>query len=551
MIVTLVLAAAVLRSPTEPTGDRPTYRADDFIESIGLSASPFDRGVSYTAEDFFELGVRYYRNVLRYDLTNPEQPKLMEEWWRRTGARPMMLIDPGKSKTLGKMWGGVPEDGDFTEMLADLKRYREGLVAEIECPNELNNKFLPQDLDMKYKGLVDEAAGALYQKDIYAAVKGCPWTKDIPVVMHTVIFSDLMLGRPCDAFDFLNTHPYQGDGVPSSSLLMNFARTQVILPPGAVIKPFVPTECGYNVELDKTNGMGYTGSLRAQAYGEPMLFAEYFRHGVRRTYLFALANIDGYGLMESDSKTRRPSWYALKSFIELLSDSKWDGEALRRTGGTSFKPTALRFSVENAPDSVHTLTLQKENGDWYLLVWNEVPNRRDGRDVSNPDIHATIRFPRGIDVECTGHWRQGDLPDKIYESPGGAEKGAFASVPAPSVDEDEMKVVVPSRVVVYRLRARGRKSADRAPSRPAVKPLRATENEIELGVAMPADEKFASVMLFRNDMHCRTIARGEMTERNGRLVARWTDDSAWIRPALGYRYAAVAVSMGGRDGSVC
>ncbi len=42
-----------------------------------------------------------------------------------------------------------------------------------------------------------------------------------------------------------------------------------------------------------------------------MLTAEYFRHGIKREYLFAVGNADGYGLIESDNKTIHPSYYGL------------------------------------------------------------------------------------------------------------------------------------------------------------------------------------------------------------------------------------------------
>lgn len=137
-----------------------------------------------------------------------------------------------------------------------------------------------------------------------------PVAKDIPVVSFTAIFSDYRLARPHTAFDFGNIHSYQGNGVPSSSLEMNITRFNNILPPGGVIRPFMPTECGYNVEADRSNGTGLTGSLQAQARNIPMLLAEYFRHGIPRSYLFALHNADGYGLLESDNQTRRPAWFA-------------------------------------------------------------------------------------------------------------------------------------------------------------------------------------------------------------------------------------------------
>lgn len=551
---TLSVAAAIAtmaHAEVQPAGDRPAYRAEDFVDSIGISAGLFDTRTRYDISRFTDLGVRHYRTVLRYDLTPDDHPARIEDLWRRTGARAMFLLDPRKSRTVKCSWPKVDTDGDFSALLEDLRRYNPSSIAEIESPNELNNKF-GQDLNLKYKGRTDEQAGVLYQNDLYAALKSDPLTARIPIVMFTAIFTDYTLAGDCDAFDFLNTHPYQGDQVPSSSLLMNMTRTYNILPEGAIIGRFVPTECGYNVELDKANGMGYVGSLAAQAYNEPMLLAEYFRHGIPRTYLFSLPNVDGYGLLESDDSTRRPAWYALQSLIHLLQDATWDTRSLVWKGGREFSPRALRFVVEDAPDTVRTLTLQKENGDWYLLVWNELRNRRNGTDMSTPETSVTLRFASGTAVRCTGLWRQGILPADVYATSDGPKAGAFTPVAEselPRVQDGALALSVPSRLLVVRLTPEA-PSTDPAVSVPVptLAVRHATPASVDVALSLASEDSFASVVLFRNDMHVATFPRESFEEQDGRLVARYRDASAWIRPGLGYRFDAIAVLADGTQG---
>ena len=166
---------------------QPAFRAEDFVEFIGLNASPFDRyldsgrfkgaGTKYPPELFFNLGVRYYRTGLKHDLTPADLPQRVADAFAKYGARPMLLIDPRKN--------GSPD-----ELVALLKQYPPGVIAAVEGPNELNNKFPPQELNLRYKGKTDEAAGAAYMDDYYKAIKADPVTAGIPVVAYTAIFTD-------------------------------------------------------------------------------------------------------------------------------------------------------------------------------------------------------------------------------------------------------------------------------------------------------------------------------------------------------------------------
>ncbi len=228
----------------------PTFTEESLNDSLAINTNPFagyiedgpfaGAGVSDPAfaEGFLVgLGIRHYRACLRDDLTQPNQPMLMKDAFDQYGLRPMFLLDPRKS-------------GSPSEFVALLKRYAPGLIALIEDPNEVNNNFPPQELNMKYGGKTDEATGAAWQTDYAAVAKSDPATKNIPWVAYTAIFTDYRLARPFAAFEYANIHSYQGTGVPSSSLLSNITNFNNIYPVGATIRPFVPTECGDNVTAE-------------------------------------------------------------------------------------------------------------------------------------------------------------------------------------------------------------------------------------------------------------------------------------------------------------
>ncbi len=501
---------------------QPAFRADDFIDSIGLAASPFigvhtegpfaGAGTHYEPEVFLDLGVRYYRTGLYHALVEEDTPDRRQQAWREHGVRPLMLIDPHKTKT--------PE-----AVFEHLGSYDPRSIWAIEGPNEVNNKFPPQELNQRYAGLIDEAAGAAFTRDIATALAGSEAWADLPVVNYTAIFTDYDLARPLDVFDFNNMHSYQGHGVPSSSLLMNITRANHILPDGATIKPFVPTEAGYNVEQDRTNQQGWTGSRRAQARNVPMLLAEYFAHGIPKTFLFALHNADGYGLMESDSKTLRPSYHALRSMIAELSDAAWNADSLKweRPG---FRPRALPFVFEgDAPSSVHTLTLQRSDGAYQLLIWNESPNYDPQHgDLDPAPTPVTLRFARpvGARAEVLTQNEQGTYDRQTADT---SEGGRV------------LRLSVPTSVMIVRLTPPAVEDAERpAPA------ARVTGEADEAGVTLrwrPSAETAgdrAGWFVYRNGRHVATLPP-DQTEL--------ADATAWVRPGLGYRYAVQAFDTAG------
>ena len=514
------MAASVLPGHTAPLppAEQPAFRAEQFTDFVGINGSPLrfhvipdgsyaGAGKTYDPQVFYDLGIRYYRTGLFNDLTLLDQPDQVRAAWEKHGVRPMLLIDPGKTKT--------PDT-----VLAKLRRYLPASVGEIEGPNEVNNKFPPQDLNIKYKGKTDEAGGAAYMDDVYAAVKAEPSTRPIPVIAYTAIFTDYHLARPYSGFDFASMHSYQGYDVPSSSLLMNETRFNNVLPAGATIKPFVPTECGYNVQPDRSNGTNDTGSLRAQALNIPMLLAEYFRHGIRRTYLFAIENADGYGLLEDDRTTKRPSYFALKNFLATVKDADWDPKTYKWVGG-DFVPRALLFGLDGAPPTVHTLTLQKKSGEYELLVWNEVKNfdQDTHKDIVNAPVSVTLRLQTPVAASATV---------LTQNAAGGYD------VQKEAIHKGRLVLQVPSSVMIIRL-ASAAAPLRSLPTAPRALHGTATENAVHLAWSAPAGPAApAGYFIYRNG--------GFLTATR---ALSYDDASAWVRPGLGYTYAVQSYDRAG------
>ena len=90
----LAAAAAMAFYPCHADDDpgsvfpQPAYRAEQFVDFIGLNASPFDKyldsgpykgaGTKFPPELFFDLGVRHYRCGLKYELTLPDAEPIVE-----------------------------------------------------------------------------------------------------------------------------------------------------------------------------------------------------------------------------------------------------------------------------------------------------------------------------------------------------------------------------------------------------------------------------------------------------------------------------------------
>jgi hypothetical protein len=111
---------------------------------------------------------------------------------------------------------------------------------------------------------------------------------------------------------------------------------------------------------------------------------EAWNHGVPRTFYYELADegspqFSHYGIVDA-SGNPKPAYVALSGFIAHLSDP-----------GGSFALTPLAYDM-SAPSTVHHTLLQKRNGHYELVVWNEVPEW-------DPNANATIATtPQPVEI---------------------------------------------------------------------------------------------------------------------------------------------------------
>jgi len=204
---------------------------------------------------------------------------------------------------------------------------------------------------------------AAFQQAIYSDIKSNPQTSSLPVVGPSFGTSAGMaaMGNVSQYEDFGTQHSYPFGSYPSANIASNEARLSHIN--GS--KPYVATETGYYTTPD-----GQTG-ISEEAYGKYMsrLFFEYFNAGILRTYAYELIDdptqpgpFAHFGLLRSDGSSK-PGFTAIANEIAILQDP-----------GPPIKPGSLTYSLGGIPSTLHHTLLQKRNGSFDLVLWQEVPS---------------------------------------------------------------------------------------------------------------------------------------------------------------------------------
>jgi hypothetical protein len=119
--------------------------------------------------------------------------------------------------------------------------------------------------------------------------------------------------------------------------------------------------------------------------------------GVTRLYVYELLdekpdpqNKDNgmhYGLFRNDNSPKRVA-YAIRNLTSIL-----DAGTTRGTEETA-APGALAYTLTGMPVSANRLLLQKKDGRFVLVLWNETPiwDRAHGTPVTEPPAHVELDF---------------------------------------------------------------------------------------------------------------------------------------------------------------
>jgi hypothetical protein len=307
-------------------------------------------------------------------------------------------------------------------------------ISAIEISNEIDifyggKKWHPQDQDyLSGDPKASNYWGSYIQslvQDTSAVVRHDPALASIPLIGTS--FGGTWAGVPAGAFyNFVDQgaiHPYmyrgnaavtngpEYDGV--SHYFTDSTETSVLIDeyPNGLTNFDYPYQSGNQQEPLVATETGYFTGLAPFSIDEsthakyiPRIFAEFFRHGISKTFVYEFVDegVDGgmensFGLVRGDL-TPKPAYTALQSMISLLQD----------TGG-SFSPAQLTYGFapsQDQPDTrlqyAHDLLLEKSDGDFFLLFWHEISdaNRVNGYGdvVTGTDPDET---PQSLPVEIT------------------------------------------------------------------------------------------------------------------------------------------------------
>ena len=517
-------SATCLAAASVTCAQEPARSADDFVDRIGVcthwafSDTPYGLAYPRVKQLLAESGIRHVR-----DSFHRREAELFTEF----GIKTTMIFSPSDPL-----------------VAVGIVRDNASLIDMVEGPNEVD-QFATS---ARYARHVFPEGPRLFQEALYAALKTDPITARFGVIapstVHASANRELL---PLTGFDYLVMHSYAGGQMPSSSLEgdvnNNILKAYDLIAAGGILKPIVVTESGYHTALGSSVVIGGAQpGVTEKTQSKYLLrhFATYFNAGIVRTFTYEFldefADYDKderqatnaeacFGILKRDL-TPKPAYTALKNLITLLSERRWDPTAQqwempddtvhdrRKRVAVSRVPGALDFTLSSASKSVRHTLLQKTNGDFYLLVWQEVSSfdTETHTDIANADVPATLDLRTPIRSAA------------IYRpSTGTTAQESFAAT-------RRITLSVPDEIVVVRLSPTGTVAGRIAP--PGVIQATTTGSTAHLTWTPPAGPQPA----------------GYFVTRIGAFVGRTilpTFDDTKLRPGAGYTYTVSAYDRAG------
>jgi hypothetical protein len=125
---------------------------------------------------------------------------------------------------------------------------------------------------------------------------------------------------------------------------------------------------------------------------------EMFRTGYSRSYIYELLDIDQpqWGMFTKRGSPKQAA-KGIQALLRLLNDGRWNPKT-RRWETPSFTPGSLPFELSKTPKHVRAMLLQKSNGRFLLVVWNEVKNwdSKTGTPVNTDPVNACLRIDAAV-----------------------------------------------------------------------------------------------------------------------------------------------------------
>ncbi len=378
------LIGCIVLCPLATRADIPEVQAKsayDFCRSIGANSAIALRGetLDKTIECAKYVGIKWFRSGIE---GSPSVKDLIE-LHKKTGAR--FSWSPGS--------GG----SDLQKLLSTARELSAaGALLAFEGPNEPNNWGVTYN-GKKGGGNESWLPVAELQRDLYAAVKADPILKTTPVwgisecgaetdnvglqYLKIPQGADTVLPAGTAFSDYANVHNYIYHG---NSPNVEDNKTWHSADPGPKCKvdglfgeygitwgkhykgyteqqlqtlPRVTTETGTTIDGKVTEDVHARNILT--------LYLDQFTRGWSYTGLYLLRDrVDEggnqqFGLYKPDYTPRKAAVY-LHNLTSILADK-----------APARKKVSAKIQIDNEPETMHHLLLQKSTGEVYLVLWNE------------------------------------------------------------------------------------------------------------------------------------------------------------------------------------
>jgi hypothetical protein len=349
--------------------------ADIFVNSIGVNThlNYFDRAYGnfeLVKRELQSLGIRHLRDGVH--LQNADYNQAVYGRWAelgKLGIRFDAVLDPRSNL--------CPLSA---AKLAEVNQLAGGVIESFEGPNEMDISNLPDWAS------VDRS----YQEEIHRTAKSAD-AGSFQVIGPSMASASNgpKVGNISAFMDYGNLHPYPSAQMPS----IVFPGQPELARAISGDKQIVITESGYHNASNDHHDQPAVSEAAAAKY-IPRLFLEDFSRGIARTYLYefldetlnpGLTDLQmHWGLVRSDG-SEKPAFKAMKNLISELGDPA-EAPSLQ----------SLRYSLDGANGHLHHLLLEKANGEFDLILWQEIPSYdyRNQHDISNPPQSVVLTLDR-------------------------------------------------------------------------------------------------------------------------------------------------------------
>ena len=381
---------SVATPASTPVGISP-MRASGFLSTLGVDTHiPYTDGgyvnLGNVVADLHYLGITQVRDSLS-DGSNGSAPLSSDIYLAQQGIKFTTIVET--STTAGLNYA--------LSLIDQVNEAVPGSITAVEGPNEINNFPLTFNGVSGLQGAID------LQKALYADVHSDPNLAGVPVDYFTGYDAGSIGTGPnpyttAGLADYDTQHPYPTYGQapawfvsPSNSLPNE----------GPVYGPAVYTETGYS-----TNG-GSSGGLVAvnqdvQAKYTLDLLMDAAKDGISKTYLYQLMDAyqpgspqgdDGFGLFDPNNAPKEAAT-AIHNLTTILADNG--------AGSSTFTTTPLNYSVAGLPSTGNNMLMEKSNGAYDIVVWNEpqIWNESTGTEITAPTVNVNVQLGKTYsDVE--------------------------------------------------------------------------------------------------------------------------------------------------------